>query len=244
MDNNDVELTTTRLRFDSDEVYPLEVLHKNQEDDIYQPVTQRQNKSFVLGMSLFFVFVVVLLVFGIPTSQQDETVLVAMEGQSMDQSSIMANNNIKTHNENRAKVMEAMQQHQGITHGKRKPHHPSSSSWSDHKTNKNNNNKGNSPVATTAPPESEPDTAKDGPGIPQSATTEAPMNPQEPNHHDPVTTSTATQQPSTSQPKQQSSSKVRDLEAWHAIKVTKDDGIMYEVTNVLKHDPKSFTYVI
>jgi hypothetical protein len=111
--DNDVELTNCRSRFDSDEVYPLEDLRKN---EIYQPVARRQNKCFLLGVALCLMLFFVLI--GRP--HDDEAIKSQGSVEHVEQGGLVKND----HN---AKVAEAMQNN-ALKPGKSKPH--ASASWS------------------------------------------------------------------------------------------------------------------
>jgi hypothetical protein len=228
--DNAVELTNSRSRFDSDEVYPVEELRKNKEDDIYQPVARRQNFCFLIGIG--FSVMLFFFLFGLP----QEDAAIESQGLGEQEQGVVVNN---AHN---AKVAEAMH-NQVHTPGKHKPH--ASGPWSD-KKGKDGQSKGD-PVNKEAHPEEE--IAAIGNDLATSAPEPADDQPASENIDEPLGTEIPAKDvgiddnPNTQPPEIHDEKKERNYEAWHSIQVTKNDGVMYEVTEVLKHDPHSFTYV-
>ncbi|CAB9517135.1 Glutamine cyclotransferase [Seminavis robusta] len=239
--DNDVELTTSRKRRDTDEVYPLDELQKNPEDDIYQPATRRQNHCFVIA--IVFGLLAVASGFGAKVYLMPaEDVALETEG--------LAEDGTVINNADNAKMSEAMRNNPNNTPGKKKPH--SSAQWTEPKAplekdgedaensdkDKPDENK-DKPDENNQPPEHEKeneDPAKKEESKPKENEVETPADTET---NDPAET-TIDEQPAEQKPDKNKKKKL-NFEKWHNIKVTKDDGVMYEVQDVLKHGARSFT---
>lgn len=120
MDANDVELTESRARRDTDEVYPVEELQlaksDSNDDMLYQPAARRQNRCFLVGVAFFVV--AIGAIFGAKVFLQPGAD-VGLETNTLEQGTV-------GNNADNAKMSEVMREHKAKP-GK-KPH--SSSSWS------------------------------------------------------------------------------------------------------------------
>ena len=211
--NDDVELVANRPYRDNDEVYPAEDLYED--EPVFKPAARRQNRCFACGIVGFVAFLCLagLFLFVAPAENANpDAKTLDTNSLAADEHGTVSNNAENAH----AKVKEVMD---AKANGQQK------------KPNKKNHavqaiSQAQSTDAPTAAAAGEDVAAK------ESTTTVS---------GEESTTNVSGEEEQTNPPKNDDKNTKSDFSAWHEVKVTLDDGVMYEIVEVLEHDPNSFT---
>ena len=219
MDANDIELVSARDSYDFDEVYPGDDLHESKPS--YHPQIRKQNRIFITGFSCLLLLMAAALGYRVFYMPRAETELEFMRGGTNDQT---VNN---TNNEH-AKVSEALMSSGDKNNNdhdikkKKKEGRPVGNAASQWAANNANSHKNQTNSHPTVPPTVE-------------SNHEEPENDngnESDNDNVPADSNSNNEEPETENK--------HDFEQWHKIKVTKADGVMYEIVDTLVHDPTAF----